>query len=252
MPTPFTHLEIAQRLLIDGQIPQAIREELDAHRPAYLLGSIAADGRVNTTIGREVTHFYQYDIPIIEHPWIVMLETHPALKIANDAAHRAFIAGYVAHLAADEYWSLHMMRPYFGDDSRWTNVTRQMRFLALHLILIHMDERDCPVLQHWQAAQLAAAHPQKWLPFLGDEILVEWRNFVAEQIVVDGCGSQTLVVFGERLGMTAEELRAYSGDPEMMNQHLWRHVPKQMLADLEPELYAFSRDQLIAYWTRFP
>lgn len=251
MPTPFTHLQIAQQQLTNEHIPDSIRRDLMQHRPAFLLGSIAADGRVNSNIGREVTHFYQYEMSITEHPWIVMLETHPMLKTPHDADHHAFIAGYVAHLAADEYWSLNMMRPYFGEDRHWGDVSREMRFLALHLILIHADERDCALLQHWQAADLAAARPHNWLPFLSDETLATWRDFIADQLTEGGCGSQTLEVFGERLGMSARELATYSSNPAMMQEHLWQYIPKQILAELEPKLYAYSCEQLITYWQNY-
>ena len=66
MPTPFTHLEIAQRLLQDERIPMDIRGILTQEKPAFLLGSVAADGRVDLGSARQDTHFYRYDQPQTE------------------------------------------------------------------------------------------------------------------------------------------------------------------------------------------
>ncbi|MBZ0288780.1 MAG: zinc dependent phospholipase C family protein, partial [Anaerolineae bacterium] len=131
MPTPFTHLETAQRLLRDPQVPAAARALLEAERSAFLLGQIAADARVNSGLLRTDTHFYHYDQPIIQHPWRVMLERHPALLQAETAAQRAFLAGYVAHLCVDEVWLMEMLKPHFGDRD-WA--PQPTRFFILHIL----------------------------------------------------------------------------------------------------------------------
>ena len=97
--------------------------------PAFQLGSIVADARVASGDGREVTHFYAYGSYITEHPWRAMLRLHPALRQAQDEAHLAFLAGYVAHLATDEAWALKMVRPQFWD-KQWIGVERREKFLA--------------------------------------------------------------------------------------------------------------------------
>ena len=132
--------------------------------------------------GREVTHFYQLDQPITERPWRAMFLRYPLLAQARDNAHLAFLAGYVAHLALDEFWAENMVRPHFwgtrtGIVSHWRD-----KLFALHLILTVMDERDQAELHAWQADSLAQCQPQDWLPFLGDDILRDWRDFVSGQI----------------------------------------------------------------------
>jgi hypothetical protein len=140
MPTPFTHLAVAQKLLQDEAIPPKIRDCLQQELPAFLLGNIAADARVNMGGGREATHFYTYSEPIQEHPWRIMLNKYPTLKNSQNPAHRAFLAGYMAHLAIDEMWHVEFAYPNFflakwGEDHRYV-------FTALHLVLIHMDQRS--------------------------------------------------------------------------------------------------------------
>lgn len=245
MPTPFTHLEIAQRLLLDKRLTPACRSLLRAQLPAFQLGSIVADARVASGQGREETHFYAYGVPISEKPWRRMLRLYPALRRARDEAHFAFIAGYVAHLASDEAWALKMVRPQFwGRD--WPGVDRPQKFFALHLILTVMDERDEGALASWQAESLARCQPGDWLPFMPDSVLRGWRDMVAEQIRPAG-KSQTLAIFAKRLRRDPAELRACLDDDACMERALWRQVPKTMLAHAERQVYCYSREQLAVY-----
>ena len=249
MPTPFTHLRIVQSLLTDELISLPYRELLLRQRPAFQLGSIVADARVASGVGREVTHFYAYGVPISERPWRQMLHRHPSLNEAQDEAHLAFLAGYVAHLAADEAWALKMVRPQFwGRD--WIGVDRWDKFFALHLILTVMDERDELVLEGWQADSLSSSEPCAWLPFMADEVLRGWRDLVAEQITPGG-SSQTLSIFGTRLKCDPAELRAALDDPACLDKVLWRHIPKMLLAEVERLGYAYTRDQLAVYLSEF-
>jgi len=249
MPTPFTHLGIAQRLLNDHNIPHAYRDLIATYRPAFQLGSIVADARVSSGIGRHVTHFYSYDRPIVEHPWRVMLNDHPSLTIPHDEQHLAFLAGYVAHLATDESWALKMVRPNFFM-AEWDGVSRRDIFIALHLILMAMDERDEAQLSDWQSDSLAHGQPEKWLPFMPDTVLCSWRDLIAEQIALVG-NSQTLVILGKRLGIEPVILREMLDSPDIMTQRLWQHVPQTLLKTVETQMYAFTRDQLCHYLTGF-
>lgn len=249
MPTPFTHLLIAQNLLADKRLSPQYRALLHRQKPAFQLGSIVADARVASGVGREVTHFYAYGRPISARPWRQMLRQHPSLARVNDEPRLAFLAGYVAHLATDEAWALKMVRPQFWE-REWLGVERRDKFLALHLILTVMDERDEKLLQGWQAATLARCEPRCWLPFMSDEVLRGWRDLVARQIVPGG-ESGTLAIFGRRLKREPAEIRAILDDPALMNATLWRHVSPKALAAVERQAYAFTRDQLAVFLTKF-
>ena len=249
MPTPFTHLRIAQDLLNDECLSAPYRQLLRRELPAFQLGSIVADARVASGDGREVTHFYAYGKPISERPWRAMLRRHPALNDARDEAHLAFLAGYVAHLAADEAWALKMVRPQFWG-REWPGVDRWSKFFALHLILTVMDERDEAALEAWQAESLALAEPDCWLPFMPDAVLRHWRDLVAGQLAPAG-KSLTLQIFGERLNMDTAPIRAALDEAAAMERHLWRHVPPALLAEVERQSYAFARDQLVVYLTEY-
>ncbi len=242
MPTPFTHLAVAQRLLADDQLPAEVLRLIDAQRPAFLLGNIAADARISGNINREATHFFSYERPIDAHPWRVMLEQHAVLQAAHSDAQRAFLAGYVAHLSMDELWSIEMVRPHFFA-ANWGNP--RLRFLMLHIILIHMDERDYEVLAAWQRESLRAAHPERWTPFMDDTTLREWRDFIGKQIAPGS--SQTLSVFGGRIQVAPEDLRTILDDPVRMAEELWTNVPQSLLAEVERHMYDHARAQMICY-----
>lgn len=242
MPTPFNHLRAAQRLLNDSQVLPAHRALLTAERSPFLLGSIAADARVNSGLKRTDTHFYRYDEPMMDHPWRVMLNQYPTLARAQDAAHSAFVAGYVAHLAMDEYWTKHMLGAQFIE--RDWGPDRQFRAFMLHILLTYMDERDYALLESWQAHTLLAAQPADWLPFMTDDDLCAWRDFIAGQIVGE---SQTLAIFGARVQRTAEEFRAVLDSPERMQADLWAYIPRDLLAQVEQQMYDFARDQMAVY-----
>jgi hypothetical protein len=244
MPTPFTHLETAQRLLVDEAVPPDLRAALEAERGAFLLGNIAADARTGGGLKREDTHFYQYDRPLTDHPWRVMLDQHPALRPPHSPAQRAFLAGYTAHLSIDEWWSLHMLGPHFAL-GEWG--TRATRFFYLHILLIVMDERDLTRLESWQHPVLLTASPVDWTPFLSDAILSEWRDFIGEQIRPGG-ESQTLAVFGGRINRSPAELRAILDSPATLEADLWPHITRSLLEEIEIGMYAHARAQMIRYW----
>lgn len=243
MPTPFSHLLVAQRLLSDPTIPPQQRVLLNAQRPAYLLGSVVADAHGLAGLRREDTHFYSYEHGMHGHPWRVMLEHYPALRAPTDPAQRAFVAGYVMHLAMDEVWSLDMTEAMFANGD-WAG--RTQRFLMLHTLLIFMDERDQARLDPALDAELPHAQPDHWLPFLSDAVLSEWDDLIYRQLAPGGV-SETLLIFGARVHKTPTQLRAILDSPQRMRSELWSNVPCDLLAQVETRMDEYARDSLITY-----
>ncbi len=241
MPTPFMHLKVAQDLLRDPLVPPPVRSLLNAHRGAFLLGSIAADARISSGIKRDATHFYRYDEVLRRHPWRVMLDRYPSLEHPEDPAQRVFVAAYVAHLAMDELWLIDLLRARFWDVD-WAS--HETRFFMLHTLLSVVDERDYALIEDWQAQTLLAAQPHDWLPFMPDADMIAWRDLIGQQLVE---GSQTLEILSERLKRRPEELRALIDSPERMQAELWTHVPQEVVAQVEAEMYGFAREQMRVY-----
>lgn len=177
-----------------------------------------------------------------DHPWRVMLERNPSLAQPTDPAWRVFTAGYVAHLATDAYWSRAMLGPYFargtwGKSASW-------RFYVLHYLLIIMDERDEALLNDSDADSLAHCATVDGLPFMPSSVLLEWRDFIAEQI---RGYSLTVPILAERVGVPAPHMRALLDDPAQMQAMLWDHVPPRVLAEVEEGMDAHALEQLLCY-----
>lgn len=241
MPTPFTHLNISIRLMHDNALNPQERALLRAQEADYLLGSVIVDARPAGST-RETTHFYDYGKTLPDHPWRVMFRQFPTIFPPQDDAHHAFLAGYVAHLAADIYWTRQMLRPYFAN-GEWGK-DRYDRFYWLHLLLIYMDERDEAAISDAIPPLLRRSEPHGWLPFMPDAVIRDWRDFIAQQLEND---SETLSIFGGRIGTDPDELRTLLDDPQTMQRNLWDHIPLTLLAEIEQALYEYARQQLLIY-----
>jgi hypothetical protein len=241
MPTPFTHLAYAQRLLKSADSPWVLSNPA-AELPAFLLGTIAADAIVPAPDPRAATHFYTYTQPMRDHPWRVMLDQNPNLMQTNDPALAAFVRGYVFHLAMDEYWSRELLGPYFANGT-WGS-SRAERFYVLHLLLIAMDERDVRTLSPRTADTLRQCQPHGWLSFIDDATLCSWRDFIAHQITGQ---SETLSILGARVGRSPQELRRVLDSPDQMHALLYQHLTPSFLADFEQRMYDFACEQLAVF-----
>lgn len=243
MPTPFSHLVTAQRLLQDDASPELLRNFSEQERGAFLLGNIAADARVGSGAPRSTTHFYDYAEGIHEMPWRVMVTQNPDLLTPQDSQHRAFVAGYVAHLSMDEIWSRQMVGPHFAE-REWGD--RPFRFYMLHIILCYMDERDLDLLAPWQWYTLQTAEPFKWVQFMSDDDLRAWQKLIYEQIKPGG-ESKTLEIFGGRIGKEAQEMRDFLDSPQQMQAGLWDNITKSVLAEVEANMYTHALAQMQVY-----
>lgn len=248
MPTPFTHLVAIHGLLQDPLLPNEIGLALSTEQPAFLLGSVVADARIPVRDSREATHFYSYVKPITIPPWRVMLEKYPALIPPQSPAHRAFLAGYVAHLAMDTVWALEMLAPHFVQ--REWGKSREYRFFMLHFLLVYMDERDERLISPQLVDNFALVQPQAWLPFMSLPIIAEWKHLIYDQIKPNG-DSDTLRIIGERIGCTPYEMRCLLDDAQWMQDELWAHIPLITLQAIEQRMKEVARQSVIEYWHEF-
>lgn len=243
MPTPFTHLVYAHRLLHDAALPAPARDLITAHLPAYYLGSVAADGHFMCALRREDTHFYTYDRPMEDHPWRIMLSRYPTLMQPASLDHRVFIAGYVAHLAMDEIWQKQMVHPRFVVQE-WAS--RHQRFLMLNVLLVTMDERDYPKINPVIPQKLGNAAPNHWLPFMEDDALARWGALIHRQIDLGG-SSETLTIIAPRVAMQVDALRALLDAHDQLEAELWTPIPRAVLAEVESAMYETARNDLTVY-----
>lgn len=246
MPTPFSHLASAQRLLDEERLPAPGRARLWEQLPAFLLGSIAADGHASAGLRREDTHFYTYDRPIATPLTEALLTRHPLLRSPHAAAQRAFVAGYIGHLALDEVWTERVMRPHFIE-AAWGDSGE--RFLMVNVLLAGMDERDRGLLQPGVMQALSGATPAGWLPFLPDPALIVWRDQIAVQLE-PGAPSQTLPIVSSRTGLTVEELSELIHSEAAQETRLWAHVPRAVVDETEARMQDYAIEQVAEYLNR--
>ena len=240
MPTPFTHLAAARRLLASPALPQHKQERLQAELPAFLLGNIAADAtRLHAPGTRQDTHFYHYNEPMRGHPWRLMLQQHPALQQPHDEAQRIFLAGYVAHLAMDEIWTQQVMWPLLQLAS--DPAERRRRALAMTILMTRCDERDYGRIDAALIEALARARPASWLPFLNDADLVTMRDLILRQL---RGSSETLAILSKRWGLTPQDFRATLDEPQALEREVWVWITREQLAEVEQNMDAWMLAQV--------
>lgn len=227
MPTPVNHLLMAREVLEVGGLIAPAQRLLRAQYGPFLLGHTAPDVQTVSGQRREETHFYTLPPSTATPAAQILLETYPELAHAErlSPAHAAFIAGYMAHLLADELWWWEIFHPFFGPHAGWDSWEER---LFLHNVLrTWLDEQDQARLNGGERIALAAVEPQGWLPFVRDEDLRAWRDDLVEQLQ-PGHRIRTAEVFAGRMGVPAEAVEAAAHSPERM-AWIFRHVPLERL-----------------------
>lgn len=238
MPTPVMHLALAEEILRGDGLSPAVRRLLIQQRGPFLLGHTAPDVQTISRQGREETHFYTIprstDRPASEtlfaaYPTLARAETLPP-------ARAAFITGYIAHLLLDELWLEDIFLHYFMRQE-WASLRER---LFLHNVLrTWVDARDQRRLDGGLVAALREAEPRGWLPFVGDEHLRAWRDWLAEQLG-PGRGVQTAEVFARRMGVTVTKLEAILESPQQMEERIFCHIPRTALQSFHETGYERS------------
>lgn len=173
MPPLGLHMALARQ--VSESLPIA---DLSESSGEYLLGSTAPDIRVLTRWDREQTHFFDIFNFDEQHSVAGLFQSHPQLAdpaLLNRPT-RAFIAGYLTHLEADELWIIDVYRPYFGASS---TLAGDSRANVLDRVLQYELERevrlDAGFMETCRDA-LAGASMDIETGFLERETLERWRE----------------------------------------------------------------------------
>jgi hypothetical protein len=220
---------------------------LERSWPAFYLGSVAADVQTITDIPREKTHFYGLP-PGPGEGYQRMLADFPELGHPDELtpAHAVFIAAYCAHLLLDVRWFEEVLTPFFiGGD--WGD--HRHRFIVHNTLLTYLDRQARAALPDDAGAILAAAHPDRWLPFAEDTDLLRWRDLLVEQLQ-PGAASQTVAIYAQRLRMTPAHFEANLDDPAWMDEQLFRNVPLASVTALLDSAVAQTGELVSDYLTQ--
>lgn len=226
MPTPVTHLVLAQEMLRRGDLSTAAKRLLKEHVGQFMLGHTAPD--VKTVSGQErvACHFYAVPRTSSQPAYRVLFDAHPMLIDAATlpAAQAAFVAGYIAHLLLDELWLDDVFQHCFLRE--WGPLRER---LFLHNVLrTWIDARDQQQLDGAVVQLLQQADPGGWLPFVDDGHLRQWRDWLVDQLAADHA-METAEVFAHRMGITASEIMQVVRSPRQMASRVFRHFPRSAL-----------------------
>lgn len=194
-----------------------------------MFGNTAPDVQVVSGYPREVTHFFK--LPIRSHDpfaWEACLNEHPDLvrSIRSSTEQAAFLTGYLCHLQADWIWVLDVFMPYFGLRSKWETFPKR---LYLHNVLrSYIDQYVLPGLTNEVRSRLEETVPKNWLPFVRDEFLLQWRDFLASQLQ-PGAEIKTVAVFARRQGISSHEYYSLMNSEEQMEQQVFSRIPRESM-----------------------
>ncbi len=247
MPTPVQHLVLAQRLLEDDVLPEAIRQRLIAQRSAFLYGNTAPD--VQTVSGqlREATHFFVIPWTKAPRPHKAMFELYPYLGFPRKrpADHAAFIAGYICHLWLDVLWVRDIYLDNFGPHAHWGANLRE-RHVYHNILRTWCDLNDQPQLNGTIGSALSSVSPIDWLPFTADRYLIQWRDNLAEQLRPDGT-IRTVEVFAARGGVPPEKFHQVLESPEEMEQLIFAHASRAKIEKFYRDGYEQMAELIVEY-----
>ena len=232
MPTPFTHLDIAERMLVSDQLSPALRRQILADKPAFMLGHVAADLQTICDLRRSDTHFYRRMEALTFDAPALMLARYPEIARASQLTlgHRLFVAGYLAHLLFDIIWFRRILHPHYWDVPGW-QASFEARVLSHNTLLTYLDTVALGRLPAGTGQLLAAATPHHWLPFASDEQICRWRDMLAAQLE-PGAAIQTIIIYAERMKVPSETFQAHLADPIWMQDNVFRIVPLPLLRQL--------------------
>jgi hypothetical protein len=228
MPTPFYHLVLAQEMMRGENLNTDVRDLLLAERSAFFFGNIAPDVQTVSRQTREQTHFFSISKADRSPAQQVMFSQYPELAHATalPAQQAAFIAGYCAHLMLDQAWIWEVFYPVFGRRARWSD-SRERLFLH-NVLRAYLDIRDYARLPVDIEETLLATRPERWLPFVKNEYMHRWRDFLAAQCA-PGATARTVEVFAERMGRQPEEFEVLLSSDHAIQEQILSRMPPRIL-----------------------
>lgn len=237
MPTPIMHLALAEEILRGDDLSSAIRRLLIRQRGPFLLGNTAPDVQTISGQARVETHFYTIPRTTDRPACDALFAAHPHLAHAESLPppQAAFVAGYLAHLVLDELWLSDVFQRHFlGDWGPW----RERSFLH-NVLRTWMDARAQRRLNGSVDIALQQTAPQGWLPFVGDEHLRAWRDWLVEQLG-PGHSVQTAEVFARRMDVPVAEIEEMLRSPRQMEERIFGRISRAELGSLHDTGYARS------------
>ena len=154
---------------------------LKAHEGCFLLGATTPDIRAMVKWPREQTHFAPLSVDQVGAGARAMFQGYPELRDGKaNAPTRAFVAGYVNHLVADESWIVNIYRVFFdGGEDPANRVMGNMWDRAMQLDMDREAKADSSEVRR-VTELLEGAETGVELGFIDSDTLAEWRRWVQQ------------------------------------------------------------------------
>ena len=225
VPTPFYHLDVAESLLVQDDLPVGVRRLLEKHKSAFTLGNVAPDVQVISGQKRAETHFYNLPVePNALPPWDRFFREYPELSQPQTLSpvRAVFLAGYFCHLQADWCWATEIYDPIFGISATWNSFRQR---LYLHNVLrSYMDLQGFACINGYTRGYLEQVGFDRWLPFVSDNHLRAWRDLLTDQLK-PGAEIQTVEVFASRQGIPPGTYYDLLNSEEALEREIFVHLP---------------------------
>ena len=225
--------------------------DIQAHLGSFWLGSTSPDIRALTKRARAEYHFVELDFENVGDGVANMFAAYPDLMNAaeRDAPTRAFIAGYITHLLADETYITRMFRPYFGEGGAFENDAQAKVWDRA----LQMDFDRAA----WDGAQQLLADSEMdadsvSVRFLPPDDLRQWRDWV-HRVVEGGFSWERLRFMARRIAGGDERhpahLRAerFIESPQESLSALYDIVPRASVEEFRAECIDTIADAVRGY-----
>jgi hypothetical protein len=203
---------------------------------------------------RERTHFAPLSAEVVGSGTRQMFNIHPELLDyrALSPATRAFLIGYISHLAADEVWISTIFRCYFDKHTMIADneVTAHIWDRALQLDMDRKIRGELDTLCR-PSDTMVMSEQGVDLPFIRSEMLLEWRQWACQFM---GWGFTW-----DRLKRTLS--RMYRNDDEVQMQvdrficaipdslaSIYDRMPEEKLAEYQLRATEEALIQVREYW----
>lgn len=247
MPPIGWHVATARRVL-DGLDCRELEEEIGC----FLLGSTAPDIRIMTGRPREETHFFDVKSDHGASGIPRLLENHPHLAMLKGRP-KAFVSGYLTHLAVDELWVDQVYRPYFGSGSHLGGNLEAN--LMDRLIQFHMDRGERLDRDRFKAFYdyMFTADPGEEVGFIDVPTLYRWRevvtNILKQEPSWEAFRTVTTRRFGGEEGAEPEQVQAFfESIPEALERTLG-YVTADRLEAFKADAVRRSTEAVRAYFS---
>ena len=246
MPNLPAHIQLAKSAASRLKHP-----DIESNIGYFCIGATAPDIRALTKRARSEYHFVDLDFETVGTGVRTMFAAYPELMNAaeHDGPTRAFMAGYITHLLADESYIVQMFRPYFGADGVFED--SELAKVLDRALQLDFDRRV------WDDVKGAIAQAEVELGnvnvrFLPTDDLLQWNEWV-HRVVDGGFSWERLRFMARRIAAGDEQHPAFGHAEAFLDSvdgwlaTLYESVPRSRVEEFTADAIDTLTDGLRTY-----